>query len=160
MSSALPSLWTPTGRLQSKRVRELIATIAEDAWTAIKYPKAIWDKDEERWVSDAEVAEVEYPAFTGKAKKYLATARLLVRRVRRLGDAHVPDGQGELFKAYGGHISSVYRKSHTRWQRPVVLPGCMSRTRPWRHRTRLAASSVGQVVRSPDGVPESTGDQR
>ncbi|MET8626423.1 hypothetical protein ABZW30_22160 [Kitasatospora sp. NPDC004669] len=45
----------------------------------------------------------EYTAFTGKAKRYLATARLLVRRVRRLGDAHIPDRQGELFKAYRFH---------------------------------------------------------
>ena len=88
---------------QRKKVRELIATIAEDAWTAIKYPKAIWDKDEERWISHAEVAEVEYTAFTGKAKKYRATARLLVRRVRRLNDAHIPEGQGELFTTYRFH---------------------------------------------------------
>lgn len=88
---------------QRKKVRELIATIAEDAWTPIKYPKAIWDKDEERWISDAEVAEVKYTAFTGKAKKYHATARLLVRRVRRLNGAHIPDGQGELFKTYRFH---------------------------------------------------------
>ncbi|MFF2410806.1 transposase [Streptomyces sp. NPDC058092] len=86
---------------QRKKVRELIATIAEDAWTPIKYPKAIWDKDE-RWISDA---EVEYTAFTGKAKKYRATARLLVRRVRRLNNAHVPDGQGELFRTYRFHAA-------------------------------------------------------
>ncbi|MER6104928.1 IS1380 family transposase [Streptomyces sp. NPDC001832] len=88
---------------QRKKVRELITTIPETAWTPIKYPKAIWDKDEERWISDAEVAEVEYTAFTGKAKKYRATARLLVRRVRRLNDTHIPDGQGELFKVWRFH---------------------------------------------------------
>ncbi|WP_217547987.1 transposase [Streptomyces sp. GbtcB6] len=88
---------------QRKKVRGLVATIAEDAWRPIKYPKAIWDKDEGRWISDAEVAEVEYTAFTGKAKKYRTTARLLVRRVRRLNDAHISDVQGELFKAYRFH---------------------------------------------------------
>jgi hypothetical protein len=56
----------------------VIATIPEDAWTPIKYPKAIWDQDEQRWIFDAEVAEVKYTAFTGKARKYRATARLLV----------------------------------------------------------------------------------
>ncbi|WP_338673281.1 IS1380 family transposase [Streptomyces sp. SCSIO 30461] len=88
---------------QRKKIRELIATVPEDAWTAIKYPKAIWDKDEQRWISDAEVAEVEYTAFTGKAKRYHATARLLVRRVKRLNDAHVLDGQGELFTVWRFH---------------------------------------------------------
>lgn len=68
---------------QRKKVREAIATIPEDAWTSIKYPTAVWDADEQRWISDAEVAEVEYTAFTGKAKKYRTTARLLIRRVRR-----------------------------------------------------------------------------
>ncbi|MFD4144390.1 transposase [Streptomyces sp. NPDC058572] len=88
---------------QRKKVRELIATIPETAWTPIKYPKEIWDEDEERWISDAEVAEVECTAFTDKAKKYRVTARLLVRRVWRLNDTHVPDGQGELFKAWRFH---------------------------------------------------------
>ncbi|MFF4764435.1 IS1380 family transposase [Streptomyces sp. NPDC001292] len=88
---------------QRKKVRGAIAAIPEDAWTPIKYPKAIWDAAEQRWVSDAEVAEVEYTAFTGKAKKYRTTARLLVRRVKRLNDAHVPSGQGELFAAWRFH---------------------------------------------------------
>ncbi|MFF3159684.1 IS1380 family transposase [Streptomyces sp. NPDC057910] len=88
---------------QRKSVRGLIASIPEDSWTAIKYPKAIWDQDEERWISDAEVAEVQYTAFTGKAKKYQVTARLLVLRVRRLNQDDIPDGQGELFSAYRYH---------------------------------------------------------
>lgn len=88
---------------QRKSVRAAIAAVPEDAWTPIRYPKAIWDNDEERWVSDAEVAEVEYTAFTGKAKKYQVTARLLVRRVRRLNQEHIADGQGELFPTYRYH---------------------------------------------------------
>ncbi|MFD8079989.1 transposase [Streptomyces sp. NPDC059718] len=46
---------------------------------------------------------MEYTAFTGKAKKYHTRARLLIRRVRRLNDTHVPDGQGELFKIWRFH---------------------------------------------------------
>jgi Transposase DDE domain group 1 len=88
---------------QRKKVRQAIAAIPEDAWTPVKYPKAIWDADEQRWISDAEVAEVEYTAFTGKAKKYHTTARLLIRRVKRLNDTHVPDGQGELFTTWRFH---------------------------------------------------------
>ncbi|WP_377273156.1 hypothetical protein [Peterkaempfera sp. SMS 1(5)a] len=47
--------------------------------------------------------EVQYTAFTGKAGRYQTTARLLVRRVRRLNDAHVPEGQGELFTVWRFH---------------------------------------------------------
>ena len=30
----------------------------------IRYPNAIWDDDEQRLVSDAELAEIEFTAFT------------------------------------------------------------------------------------------------
>ena len=88
---------------QRKKVRTTIAAIDEDAWTAIKYTDAVFDEDEQQWISDAEVAETEYTAFTGKSKKYHATARLLIRRVKRLNQAHLPDGQGELFTAHRFH---------------------------------------------------------
>ncbi len=67
-----------------KKVRHAIAAIADDAWQAIKYPQAIWDEEEGCWISDAEIAEVTYTAFTGKAKRYHTGARLLIRRVKRL----------------------------------------------------------------------------
>ncbi len=38
-------------------VVKAISSIAEDAWTPIHYPNAIWDEGEQRLVSDAEVAE-------------------------------------------------------------------------------------------------------
>lgn len=53
-------------------------------------------------VSDAEVAEVEYAAFTSRMKAEHVTARLIVRRVRRLND-DVAAGQGELFTAWRYH---------------------------------------------------------
>src|SRR3954469_6723733 len=74
-------------------VRKAIASIGEDAWMAIKYPEAIWDEDEGRWISDAEVAEVGFTAFTSRRKAEHVTARLIVRRVRRLNPASVPAGQ-------------------------------------------------------------------
>src|SRR3954467_8471273 len=45
-------------------VRKAIASIGEADWVAIKYPNAIWDADEGRWVSDAEVAESPFTAVT------------------------------------------------------------------------------------------------
>jgi hypothetical protein len=80
------------------KVRAAIAGIAEEAWTPIRYPRAIWDEQLRRWVSDAQVAEAEYTAFTRKTGQAI-TARLIVRRVRDLG----PRGQGELFAAWRYH---------------------------------------------------------
>jgi hypothetical protein len=84
-------------------VRKAIASTGEDAWTPIRYPQAVWDDEEQCWISDAEVAEVAFTAFTSRRKADHVTARLIVRRVKRLHSASVPAGQGELFTAYRYH---------------------------------------------------------
>jgi Transposase DDE domain group 1 len=83
-------------------VRAAIAAVPEDAWTAIRYPRAVWDDQLGCWVSDAEVAETTYAAFTSKRKDLQVTARLIVRRVRDLNPRAAP-GQGELFPAWRYH---------------------------------------------------------
>jgi hypothetical protein len=83
-------------------VRNAIAGIPEDAWTAISYPQAVWDDQLECWISDAEVAETRYTAFTSKKKSRQVTARLIVRRVRARSEK-AAQGQGELFPAYRHH---------------------------------------------------------
>jgi hypothetical protein len=83
------------------KVRAAIAGIPEDAWMPIRYPRAIWDDQLGRWVSDAQVAEVPYTAFTSR-KGQAITARLIVRRVRDL-NRKAPAGQGELFTAWRYH---------------------------------------------------------
>jgi len=82
-------------------IRAAIAAIGEDAWTPIRYPRAIWDDQLGAWVSDAEVAEVEYTAFASKKGKAV-TARLIVRRVRDL-NKKAADGQDELFPVWRYH---------------------------------------------------------
>jgi hypothetical protein len=86
-----------TARMDRKIV-QAIAGVGEDAWTPIRYPHAIFDEDEQRWISDAEVAEIDYTAFTGR-KRHTVTARLIVRRVRRLS----PPAQGELLTPWRHH---------------------------------------------------------
>ena len=54
------------------------------------------------WVSDAEVAETGYTAFTSKKKELQVTARLIVRRVRVL-NKKAAEGQDELFPAWRYH---------------------------------------------------------
>jgi hypothetical protein len=81
-------------------IRAAIAAIPDDAWTAIRYPRAIWDDQLGAWISDAEVGETEYTAFASK-KGQAVTARLIVRRVRDLNKKAA--GQGELFPAWRHH---------------------------------------------------------
>jgi hypothetical protein len=82
-------------------VRTAIASIPENAWTAIKYPRAIWDDQLRAWISDAEIAEIAYTAFASK-KGQAITARLIVRRVRDL-NKQAAAGQDELFPAWRYH---------------------------------------------------------
>jgi hypothetical protein len=87
----------------NRTVVTAISDIEESAWTPIHYPNAIWDEDEQRLFSDAEVAEVPFTAFTSRRKADHISARLIVRRVRRLNPKSVPAGQGELFPDYRHH---------------------------------------------------------
>ena len=70
-------------------VRQAIAAIPEQAWTTISYPNAIFEQDEQRWISEAEVAEIDFVAFTSHPKKRQVACRLVVRRVQRLNKATI-----------------------------------------------------------------------
>lgn len=96
--------WFSVTARMTKTVTAAIASIAEDDWVAIKYPHAIWEEAEQRWISDAEVAEVPFTAFTGRRKAEHVTCRLIVRRVKRL-QRLASDGteQGELFATHRHH---------------------------------------------------------
>jgi hypothetical protein len=82
-----------TVRIDAK-VRRTIARIGEDAWTEIRYPQPVWDEDQQRFISRAQIAETAYTAFEGT--RHEVTARLIVRRVPDLHKSTV-DGQGTLF---------------------------------------------------------------
>jgi hypothetical protein len=85
----------------NSHVRAAIAGIGEGAWRPIKYPRAIWDDQLACWVSDAQVAEIPYTAFTSKKNKAI-TARLIVRRVKDL-NREAGEGQDELFTVWRYH---------------------------------------------------------
>jgi hypothetical protein len=85
-----------------KTVTRAISRIGDGAWTPIKYPNAIWDEESEQWVSEAEVAEIPFTAFVSHPKAEQVVCRLVVRRVKRLGDA-AGRGQGELFDTWRHH---------------------------------------------------------
>jgi hypothetical protein len=86
-----------------RAVTRAITQIPEDEWVPIKYRHAIYDEAEQRWVSDAQVAEISFTAFTSRRKNEHITARLIVRRVKRLNPKSAPTGQGELFSIWRHH---------------------------------------------------------
>jgi hypothetical protein len=89
---------------KDKAVTAAIAGIAEDAWTTISYPHAVFDEQSQQWLSDAEIAEVPFTAFTARGKRRQVTARLIVRRVRDQNPDHVEvNAQGELFPLWRHH---------------------------------------------------------
>lgn len=61
----------------------------------MKYPGAVIDPDTGQWLSDAQVAEIDFTAFT--STKHPVTARLIVRRVRDQAKG------GELFPVWRYH---------------------------------------------------------
>ena len=103
------ALFSITARMD-KAVTRAITQIPDDAWTGIKYPHAIYDEDEQRWVSDAEVAEISFTAFTSRRRDEHIEARLIVRRVKRLNPKTIPAGQGDLFSVWRHH--AVFTDSH------------------------------------------------
>ena len=64
----------------------------------------MFDEQLRQWVSDAEVAEIPFTAFTSRGKAQQVTARLIVRRVRDANPDHVTkNAQGELFPVWRHH---------------------------------------------------------
>jgi len=100
-------VWFSVTARMTATVKTAIARIdshGEGAWHTIAYPNAVFDEQEQRWISDAEVAEVPFTAFTGRRKADHVSCRLVVRRVKRLQPL-ASDGteQGELFATYRHH---------------------------------------------------------
>ena len=89
-----------TVRLNPK-VKRTIAAIADDAWTAIEYPDAVFDEQTGRWISRAEVAEIGYTAFAGHPAEAVS-GRLVVRRIPDL-NPRGKHGQDPLFDTWRFH---------------------------------------------------------
>jgi hypothetical protein len=87
-----------------KAVKKAIATIPDQAWTTIEYTDAVFDEDTGRWVSRAEVAEVQFTAFTSAKKTERVTGRLVVRRIPDFNaEKKRAAGQGTLFDVWRFH---------------------------------------------------------
>jgi hypothetical protein len=109
------------------------AAIAGTAWTPIAYPRALWDDQLRCWVSDAQVAEVPYTAFSvhpGRGRAPVpVTARLIVRRVRDLSTSAAA-GQEEPFAAWRYHavftnspVEMIQAEEHHRDHAIIIRAG-------------------------------------
>lgn len=56
-----------------RAVQKAIADIPETARISIRYPKAIFDDEQQRWISDAQVAETTYTAFKSLSRNTTST---------------------------------------------------------------------------------------
>jgi len=59
----------------------------------------VFYEQQQRWISDAQAAEIDYTPFTSKPTAQHVKARLIVRRVQGMN----PNNQSELFTAYRYH---------------------------------------------------------
>jgi len=73
-------------------VQAAISRIPDTTWTPIRYTDAVWDEEGQCWISDAEVAETPFTAFTSRRKAEHISARLVVRRVTRLNPRNTQRG--------------------------------------------------------------------
>jgi hypothetical protein len=87
-------------------VNTAIGHIPDRQWRAIRYPQSFVDTDTGELVSDAEVAETGYTAFTSRSKAEQVTGRLIVRRVKRRNPNTAP-GQDGLFDVWRYHAVFV-----------------------------------------------------
>jgi hypothetical protein len=83
-------------------IKAAIASIGEDAWTAIEYTDAIRDEQTGQWISRAEVAEVPFTAFASRRADERIPGRLVVRRIPDF-NAPAHPGQASLFEMWRFH---------------------------------------------------------
>jgi hypothetical protein len=86
------------------RVKKAITAIPEQAWTSIAYTDAIFDEASGKWISRAEVAEIDFTAFAAQKKPDQVPGRLVVRRIPDFNaEKHKAAGQDTLFDVWRFH---------------------------------------------------------
>ena len=86
------------------QIKAAIAAITDDAWTTIEYTDAVFDEASGRWISRAEVAEIDFTAFAAQKKAEQVPGRLIVRRIPDFNaDRHKAAGQETLFDVWRFH---------------------------------------------------------
>ena len=84
------------------KVKAAIAAIDDHAWQSIEYTDAVFDEATGRWISRAEVAEIDFTAFATQKKAERVPGRLVVRRIPDL-NPEAKDGQETFFDTWRFH---------------------------------------------------------
>jgi hypothetical protein len=85
-------------------IKTAIAGIDDAAWTPIQYTDAVRDESTGAWISQAEVAEISFTAFTSARQADRVAGRLVVRRIPDLNAERTKaEGQGTLFQVWRFH---------------------------------------------------------
>ncbi len=132
-------------------INAAITTIPDQAWTAICYPDAFVDTDTGELVSDAEVAEIPYTAFTSRPKREQVHGRLIVRRVKRLNTGPPP---GRTSCSSAGATTRCSSPPGSRPCRPrasTATTPSWSRSSPTRPAARWRTCRPGRSTPTPPG---------
>jgi Transposase DDE domain group 1 len=89
-------------------VNAAITQVPATAWTPSHYPNAFVDDNTGDLVSDAEVAEIPYVAFSSQPKKRQVHGRLIVRRVKRLNPTPGQDGMFDVWRHHAVFLTSPF----------------------------------------------------
>src|SRR5215211_124783 len=98
---------------QDATVRTAITRIEDQAWIPIEYPDAVFDEPSGRWISRAEVAEIDFTAFAAQKPVEQVPGRLIVRRIPDLNAFPGQDG----CSTAGGSTPSSPPATPTGWTR-------------------------------------------
>src|SRR3954452_5234332 len=99
-------------------IRAAISSLAEESWTPIEHPHAVFDEDTGAWVSAAEVAEIGLTAFAAQRRADHVQGRLVVRRIPDLNaEAHRAAGQDTLFDTWRFRLLHHRRPATARHRR-------------------------------------------
>jgi hypothetical protein len=118
--------WFSVTARMNPTVTRAIAAIPDEAWAHIKYPRAVFDEQERRWVSEAQVAQIHFTAFTSYPLAQQIPCRLVVRRVQRLNPKASAKGQGEVpdsFRIRGPIESLVEGERLHEFEEGSIQPG-------------------------------------
>ena len=139
-----------------QRVKVAIASIGEDAWTTIEYTDAVFDDTSGRWISRAEVAEIDFVAFAAQPKADQVPGRLIVRRIPDVhADQHRAAGQDGLFDVWRFHafFTTTDPQVLDTWPRTRSIVGTRSSSRstPTSRHPRSRTCRPGCSPRTPPG---------
>jgi hypothetical protein len=61
--------WFSVTARMNRQITAAIAAVDDAAWTPIRYPNAVWEETEQRWVSDARSPRPRSPCSPPAAKQ-------------------------------------------------------------------------------------------